>query len=215
MIRCVFISDTHSRHPKMQIPYSDILIHCGDITMSGDLDQLESAAEFYKALPHKHKVFVAGNHDKGFDYYPVAARKIFEDAGLIYLQDSEVTLDGLRIYGSPMSPTFGYWSFMADRGESIKRYWDAIPSGLDILITHGPPFGYLDRLKHEELYVGCQDLLNAVLATKPKYHAFGHIHVNGGSIMKNDDSVFINASVCQENYQPENPITVVDFSVQI
>ena len=54
-------------------------------------------------------------------------------------------------------------------------FWDKIPENVDILITHGPPQGYGDRIllgKH----VGCPELMKRVAEVKPRYHFFGHIH---------------------------------------
>ncbi len=77
-----------------------------------------------------------------------------------------------------------------------------IPEGTDILITHGPPYGILDKT-FDKLSVGCQDLLDAVIKIKPKYHIFGHIHESNGHIKLNETE-FINASICNLSYKPFN-----------
>ena len=70
------------------------------------------------------------------------------------MQDDGVTLyfdgpngdfpeDNVRIYGSPWQPEFYNWAFNLPRnGEEMKARWDAIPDNTDILITHGPAYGY-------------------------------------------------------------------------
>lgn len=45
---------------------------------------------------------------------------------------------------------------------------------VDILITHGPPMGILDKTIEEQEHVGCADLLDAVKRVKPKVHIFGN-----------------------------------------
>lgn len=60
-----------------------------------------------------------------------------------------------------------------------KVIWDAIPSDVDLLVTHGPPYGILD-VNSEHKHSGSQDLRGKVLKIKPKYHVFGHIHESHG-----------------------------------
>ncbi len=37
--------------------------------------------------------------------------KIVTAKGVIYLEDSETTINGIRIWGSPWQPEFGRWMF--------------------------------------------------------------------------------------------------------
>jgi Icc-related predicted phosphoesterase len=120
----------------------------------------------------------------------------------IYLENSAVELFGYKIWGSPITPTFYNWAFNADRGEEIKKYRDLIPEGTDILITHGQPYGILDKT-FGKLSVWCQDLLNAVIKIKPKYHIFGHIHESNGRV-KLYETEFINAPICNLSYKHYN-----------
>ena len=58
----------------------------------------------------------------------------------------------------------------------MKEKWDQIPSDTDILVTHGPPFGFGDMTSGRN-NVGCKDLYEQVSTRiKPKFHIFGHIH---------------------------------------
>ena len=98
------------------------------------------------------------------------------------------------------------------RGEELKERWDLIPNDIDILVTHGPPYGYLDTVRWDghTKHVGCEELLDRVLKLKPKLHVFGHIHGAAG-----EDSFegthFVNASSCDERYKPINPPIVIDW----
>lgn len=129
----------------------------------------------------------------------------FKAMGVIYLENESVTIEGLKIYGSPVTPTFNNWFFMCDRGK-IHRYWDAIEPDTDILITHGPPYGVLDwsdDTAHTNSQKGCKALMKAVDRIKPLLHVFGHIH-NGKDIINNgvlfrDHTTFINASCVTDN----------------
>jgi Icc-related predicted phosphoesterase len=186
----------------------DVLVHCGDFTRRGSLEDVQSFADFMRAQDYQYKIVIAGNHDFSFeDHRSSQAEKILTDAGLIYLNDSGIEINGLKIWGSPVQPEFFDWAFNRKRGEDIKRHWDLIPNDTDILLTHGPPFGILDRCTHGAS-VGCEDLLAAVKKLGPKVHAFGHIHEDYG--LKEIEGIqFINASTLDEAYLIKNcPITI-------
>lgn len=176
-MRIVAMADTHGFHARLDVPDGDLLIHAGDLTQRGTLAQVQEVADWLRSLPHRNKVIIAGNHDFAFQRSPAEARALF--AGLTYLEDEEVTLDGVRIYGSPWQPWFHDWAFNLRRGPAIDQKWQLIPEGLDVLVTHGPPMGYGDRVFFGDR-VGCEDLTRHLARTKPRFHLFGHIHEDRG-----------------------------------
>lgn len=99
---------------------------------------------------------------------------------------------------------------MRNRGQEIKQHWDLIPASIDVLVTHGPPFGIFDETI-DEIRVGCEDLRIAVQErVKPRIHCFGHIHECGDSISEIDAITFVNCSYVDERYRPVNsPIRLV------
>ncbi len=203
-IRIVAISDTHGKHDQIKLPAGDILIHAGDMTMSGTAAQVKSFGEWFSAQTQfKHRVAICGNHDFAFEnpWLMAQAQKSLGD--VIYLESNEATVMGLRIWGSPVSPFFHDWAWNRYRGEQIAAEWAKIPEGIDILVTHGPPMGILDKTSRGEL-VGCQDLLDRIQTIRPRLHIFGHIHEAYGQIVQNGTQ-FINASTCNLQYQPVNP----------
>lgn len=213
MPRIVCISDTHLVHEqtRIEIPDGDILIHAGDATYRGSDWEVRKFLNWFSALPHKHKVFVAGNHDWMFESYPKqAATLLSEFPNVIYLQDSIVELEGLKIWGSPWQPWFFDWAFNLQRGADIKAKWDLIPEGIDVLITHGPPYGLGDKVPSGEL-VGCVDLLEALKRVKPKLHVCGHIHLGHGLYKTPEGVIVANASICDERYKGVNAPHVVDL----
>ena len=225
-MRIVLVSDTHGLHDLIQIPEGDIFIHAGDFSSSGKVEEVAAAAKWLASLPHKHKIAIAGNHDLLFERSPSLAVGLLWNAGVTYLQDSGISIEGLSIYGSPWQPKFMNWAFNVPRG-SLARYWDQIPSGLDILVTHGPPYGILDQSippgkrraapwEDEEAFagsghVGCEELLAAVERTRPRVHVFGHIHRGYGASRK-EHTAFYNASLCNEAYEPINKPWVIDLA---
>lgn len=63
--RIVCISDTHAQWADSleNIPDGDILIHAGDFSNTGLIKEVEGFRKRLESLPHRHKVFIAGNHD--------------------------------------------------------------------------------------------------------------------------------------------------------
>lgn len=126
-----------------------------------------------------------------------------------YLEDTEICIYGLKIYGTPWQPKFGNGAFNLERGEECLAKWDLIPDDVDILITHTPPLGHGD-LVCNGIRAGCVELLSTVQKrVKPKYHIFGHIH-EGYGISSDGKIIFINASTCDINFIPNNLPVVFD-----
>ena len=210
-IRIVCISDTHGQHAKLSVPDGDILIHAGDFMAFGDTPK--EIADFNHWLDkqaHRFKIVTAGNHDLMFERHPGAARELLGNA--IYLENSGVEVAGLKIWGSPVQPEFNNWAFNVARGEAIRRYWKMIPPGTDVLVTHGPPFGVLDKSHPSTAHLGCEELAKAVEQIKPRLHVFGHIHGGYGSFT-GDGTRFVNASVVNEAYQLIHQPQVVKIDV--
>jgi Icc-related predicted phosphoesterase len=208
-MKIVAISDTHALHRSVIIPPGDILVHAGDITGHGAMDEVRDFNALLGTLPHRHKIVIAGNHDFCFEKDPVASRAALTNC--IYLQDEEVEVGGIRFYGSPWQPWFFDWAFNLQRGAEIRAKWDLIPEETDVLITHGPPKGHGDVTCRGEA-VGCDDLLEAVERIQPRVHVFGHIH-EGVGITSNGTTTFINASTCDLAYRPVNPPLVHLYEV--
>ena len=213
-MRLVFISDTHGKHKKIQIPEGDVIFHSGDATTVGEIRELYAFAQWYGDLPFRAKVFTPGNHDQECERSPSLCKSIFEDAGIIYLDNSEAVVEGLRVYGAPQQPEFCDWAFNVPRGKAIKKYWDKIPENLDVLITHGPPQGILDPAidfySGKLANVGCEELLKAVQRVKPKMHCFGHLHAGYGQI-KIGETIFVNAACLDDSYQVKNAPIELDY----
>ncbi|CAJ0589493.1 unnamed protein product [Cylicocyclus nassatus] len=200
-LKVVCISDTHNQLDLVQnIPDGDVLIHAGDLTNYGSREELEKL--FSDLLRHRHKLIVAGNHDLGFDDSEDVTGRLeqYRNKGtpqgytllqnVTYLHDKSVEIDGVKFFGSSWHPLFGY-PFYVPRPK-LESKWKAIPSDLDVLITHTPPLGYLDLFGDERW--GCRYLLNEIeTRVKPRFHVFGHVHERYGA-MSNGVTTFINAA---------------------
>lgn len=205
-MKIVALSDTHGRHEQINVPGGDVLVHAGDFCGYGTLEEVEAFNDYLGTLPHAHKIVVAGNHDWPFEREPEQAQKLLTNA--IYLQDSGIVIDGVRFYGSPWQPEFFDWAFNLPRGSALAEKWAQIPGDTDVLITHGPPLGVLDRTM-AGLSVGCEDLAKALSQRiKPKLHIFGHIH-EGYGLMDKQGTAYVNACCCDERYQIGSRAAVV------
>jgi Icc-related predicted phosphoesterase len=204
----VVISDTHCLHDQLNLPLADFLIHAGDFSGRGKLDEIQNFMSWFSSQPHKHKILIAGNHDFLAEDNPALFRSMIPE-NVIYLEDEGVEIEEIKFWGSPVTPWFYDWAFNRQRGKEIKAYWDKIPADIDILITHGPAFGFGDKTFRGDL-AGCKDLLDAVERTKPKYHIFGHIH-EGHGISKNNYTTFINGSNVDYKYRLINAPLPFEF----
>jgi hypothetical protein len=218
MHKVTLISDTHTKHRYLDadLPGGDILIHAGDFMSSG-YDFVE-AREFFKWFDeidnYNTKIFIAGNHDRIMENDPEWAKNaLAEHKTIEYLQDSQLTVyydghngdmpeENVRIYGSPWQPWFYDWAFNLPRnGEELKAKWDAIPTNTDILITHGPAWGFLDDVEGRRgQHLGCELLAKRIETIRPKIHVCGHIHSGYGHYF-DGYTHFFNAAVLNERYK--------------
>lgn len=206
-LRLVLLSDTHDRHADIDVPDGDVLIHAGDFTSRGRPEEVASFGAFLAELPHRHKVVVAGNHDFLFQREPERARALLGD--VLYLEDSGAEVVGLSLWGSPWQPWFHDWAFNLPRGERLAERWALVPAGVDVLVTHGPPHGILDRTA-SGLDVGCEELARARERIRPRLHVFGHIHEARGA--RRDGAILsVNACNCDLRYRPVQAPVVVDW----
>lgn len=223
------ISDTHDKHLDLGLPAGDILLHAGDATMTGTKTQLANFVYWFSKQPFTHKIWIAGNHDWGmeldqtiYDLWASDRRnmkpheisetrkyilQLCKDLGVIYLNNSGITIEGLNIWGSPDQPAFYNWAFNRTNVQLIE-HWKTIPDNTNILITHAPAFGILDKL--ESGFPVGDEALTSRLQTLPnlKLHLAGHIHPSYG-IKKVNGVTHVNASILDDRYQiANNPITL-------
>ncbi|KAM0252649.1 hypothetical protein ACHAP5_000940 [Fusarium lateritium] len=173
------------------LPEADVALHCGDLTKRTTIPEFENTFSVLRSIRAPLKLAIAGNHDTALDddYWInkyggsedtlEKVKKIVKDAeqdGVQYLTEGVhgFTLENgalLKVYASPWTPAYGGWAFQYEDGHDFD-----IPTGIDVAITHGPPYGICDFAGMSGTHAGCPDLLAAVARAKPKIHCFGHIH---------------------------------------
>ena len=217
-MRITFISDTHSKHKQVtnSLPGGDLIVHAGDMSSQGYKHEIQEFLKWYNNLDnYTNKIFIAGNHDWGFQNDPKMCQEQLEFYDKVtYLEDNlELIGDdystAVKVWGSPWQPEFYNWAFNLPRnGEELKDKWDMIPMNTDILITHGPAWGKVDTVKGEGNPLGCELLAERIKVVKPKIHVCGHIHTGYGYVF-DGDTHYINASVLDERYYyTQKPLTV-------
>ncbi|KAI9733586.1 MAG: hypothetical protein M1834_003188 [Cirrosporium novae-zelandiae] len=117
--------------------------------------------------------------------------------GIVYMEEGVRSFrlkNGAKftVYASPYQPAFMDWAFMYNKDQD--RFNPSAPMAsfkapnpvpahpeIDIMLTHGPPYGYLDITKFGGMHVGCPHLLRATRRCRPRLHCFGHIHEGWGA----------------------------------
>jgi predicted phosphodiesterase len=229
------ISDLHGHYPKLE--GGELVIVAGDLTGRDTQEEHLKFLQWLSIKDYKKKIWIAGNHDNflvNTKYIPI------KETGLEYLCDSGTEFvyyppleacnenheiktyerPKLKIWGSPWTLKFDgmnphCMAFTCDTEEELAEKWAMIPDDVDILVTHGPPYGIYDAVEDymtgKEESVGSISLGHHVIdRIKPKIHIFGHIHEHGGKSIDMMITKFVNASHVNEYYEPVNkPIRVI------
>eukprot|EP00750_Incisomonas_marina_P013678 INCI17520.3.p1 GENE.INCI17520.3~~INCI17520.3.p1 ORF type:complete len:318 (+),score=43.96 INCI17520.3:122-1075(+) len=204
-LRVVSISDTHMKHKflRNRIPNGDVLVHCGDILMSSvrysDAENLRRVRRFNRwlgTLPHQRKIVIAGNHDGFLQRQGVeGAQELLSNA--TYLCDSGTSIRGVKFWGTPVS--WGHSRNDAFQQEQDAAHIEKIPSGIDILLTHGFPFKSLRNFRQKLHHV------------KPAVHLCGHWHAGAGVHFWSSSLVTVNCSMLNGKYRLRHLPTVLDI----
>jgi Icc-related predicted phosphoesterase len=193
----------------MPLADGDMLIHCGDWSKQGRLTEAISFLNWFGSQPHQHKIAIAGNHDWICERDPHLFRSMLPE-NVIYLEDSGIEIEGVKIWGTPQVPEFGNWAFNQSE-ERLGDYFSLIPDDTQILISHGPPHGILDRLS-DGTSVGSIELGSAIKKLPQlKLLICGHIHESFGQAKINDVQ-YINVALLDEKYRIKNKPWIIDFS---
>ena len=217
-MRITFISDTHNKHNQVNsnLPGGDLIIHSGDMSSMGYKQEIQQFLKWFNGLDnYTNKIFIAGNHDWGFQNDPEMCQEQLEFYNKVtYLQDNlkvigEDNETAVKVYGSPWQPEFYNWAFNLPRmGWELEVKWNDIPMDTEILITHGPAWGHLDTVVGQSINLGCELLADRIKVVKPKIHVCGHIH-SGYGYKFVDGTHYFNAAVLGEDYVfTQKPMTV-------
>lgn len=203
------ISDLHGYLPKLE--GGDLLIIAGDMTARDTEEEWGKFEHWLTEQNYEEKIIIAGNHDNFLN--SMDEDEMWQHwcrVGVTYLCDSFTEFRGLKIWASPWSLWFHginpkCKAFTGSENDLQKKY-DLIPNFpdfIDILITHGPPFGTLDECSNGS--VGSKSLMKCITKVLPEMVIFGHIHEQGGKYVQKEGVLYINGSIVDEKYRNVNP----------
>ena len=225
-MKIVVLSDTHNLlYPLDYLPEADLLIHAGDATARGTLQEVEKFGKWLTEAREKYPevIFVPGNHDKMFDSVrSEQGRELCKSATILINESYEYM--GFTFYGSPICPPFGPWAFYWHDFERLE-FWRDLEAEPDILVTHGPGYGILDKVadatdwygRPRDEHVGCRYLAEYSRRVEPLLHVSGHIHEAAGvhvvPLAEGGRITHLNASCRDERYK--TPPTHKPYLVEI
>ncbi len=214
-IKIACTSDPHGHLPIIQP--CDLLLVCGDLgppTNDYHLNYakcrhwlLSNFDDWLGSVPARFKAFCFGNHELIPQQYPDIARDIKNG---IYLEDSGVEFEGLKIWGSPYSVDFCNWAFM-ESDYMLKNRWARIPDDTNILIVHGPPKYKGDTVGKRVNHLGSHHLTERLMQlelNELKLCTYGHIHYSSGYW----DGLCANVAQADEDYNPTNPVYYFEYN---
>lgn len=208
--RIIVVSDTHERHACIgEIPRGDIFIHAGDILMTNSRashrtgkKKLSEFNEWLGEINCPTKLVIAGNHDRVIEVLgQEGTQSILSNA--IYMENSLVEIDNLKIWGTPVSSgrssnsAFQHRGFVTQSQEIAEQYKRG---DIDILLTHGPCLEFAAKMR-------------------PAVHIWGHAHYYHGirrpgeKLWENTlEWVSVNASIMDGKYNPSQYPVVLDYT---
>jgi hypothetical protein len=236
-MRIVAISDQHGFLPT--VPPCDLLIVAGDICQDfvdgvranrapdAQKDWFDTRVRAWlRMTPATHKVATWGNHDFCGEHCDFTADSparaalselqiLVDETTRVPATSGEDATRELLLWASPWSNTFMDWAFMK-APRDLAAVYERIPSGVDILVSHQPPFGFGDQMYTAHAggleHVGSHELLTAIERVRPKLVICGHIHEARGRYEHQGIPIF-NVSVVDEQYRHVHPVTVIDLTI--
>lgn len=230
-MRIVALSDQHGHLPE--IPPCDLLIIAGDVCPDriGPFlgmhapEQQKSWFErqvrpWLAAAPATHKILTWGNHDwcgqlcrfrhdSPSEASTTDLRILVDEATTVVADD-----DSISIWATPWSNQFMHWAFMKAPAE-LEEVYAQIPRGVDILVSHQPPYGHgdwtFDAYSGKPGHVGSRELLAAIERVQPRLVICGHIH-NGHGRSEHRGIPIYNVSVVDEEYRLVHQPTLIELT---
>ena len=172
-------SDTHGQHRDVIVPEEADIVICAGDAVEDDLkgDEYDDFIDWFSSLSAKYKIFIPGNHELSFAIDKSEnIVKAMKEKDISVMQNSIDDCDGVTI---------------CSIGGDVSIADADIPTCIDILVTHYPPYGILDE------GLGSPEILNFVMKSKPIYHLFGHIHSTAGQELQFGKTMCRNIGICK------------------
>lgn len=209
-MKLVCFSDQHGK--LCDLPDGDLYLCAGDVCPDfGPGSQTGSALQ-EKWLREKWVPWVGNRNLRAtFGNHDFVSRHF----GLPFYVDKIAEVDGVNIWMSPWSNTFGGWAWMKPPS-SLGDIYALIPDDTDVIVSHQPPYGYGDRVPDKYLiyqddgdaHVGSKELLAVIDRVQPKLVVCGHIHNGRGEYQRGDTRILNVALVNEEYHRVYDPVEV-------
>ncbi len=172
------------------------------ILLAGDICETWQDSNYCRKIPElaHHAgcpvVLTPGNHDFWNPAEEFPEKHITGSTDVVCLVDETLVYRNVKIHGTPWTLRYGHWNWM--RKEKDMQF--DIPPDTDILLCHGPPFGYGDDANG--LRIGSENL-TAAIRNHPslKFVFFGHNHGDRGKRYTINDTVLYNVACLDDRYQ--------------
>jgi Icc-related predicted phosphoesterase len=232
-MKIVAISDLHGYLPK-QLPEGDVLVIAGDVCP--DLRPITQQIEWGNQVlvpwlrkmseQFRNTIVVLGNHDfveweGNYGIYQWHdALNDFEDgppSSFVYFVERPQTIElGSKIfYCNPYCLRLPGWAYQTTEEELAEMY-RKIPLGVDVIVSHGPPLDYCDKLdKIPGFHAGSKSLKEAIRKARPKAVITGHIHESFGTYTlhhhgQSETTTIYNVSQLDINYKYHNRPVIIE-----
>lgn len=204
------LADTHGALPNTVPADADLLVIAGDFTAYGSYVENWLLDTFQPwLLQQPPAVVICGNHE--FVGEHPAGDEVLRSLPCTYLNNEASVVEGVRVWGSPWTPPFMQWAFMATE-EKLAAMYSTIPDDTQLLVTHGPPFGMMDPGFREE-HVGSVALLERIPhLPELRLAVSGHLH-QGRGVTQENGVTFVNASYVDEGYNRQGGAIVVEVDL--
>jgi len=173
--RILHVSDIHCANDRLESLLSQASGY-DVIVASGDFECVDTARLLLE-LAAAPVVAVTGNLDNA------AVARVLRDAGVL-LDGRLASVGGLAFAGVGGLDAHGSMEAL------LRRASEEGVSRVDVLVTHHPPRGVLDRT-FIGVRAGLRELWSVIERLRPSVHLFGHIHEAGG-VHSENGTVFVN-----------------------
>ena len=223
MKKILLLSDTHGFILPIKGKY-DMILHAGDFSPNkyGPRNSffdaqyqhnwiLDEYIPWIKTLETDHFIQIPGNHELICKHESL--KKMPWPNNAHYLEDEHLTIDGIKIYGSPWQKWFCDWMFNAPEGDEkelfLQEKYSHIEDDTNIILSHGGVFGYADKTPDGTL-TGSRELLKTLDRIKPTLVCTGHIHFDYSTV-KYRSTTIVNASIVDEGYEIANEPVIFEI----
>lgn len=185
-VRIAHMSDTFNHlkpsGKKEFMPFGEILVHSGNFTCKGTEEEFQQFDSWLASMKdyYHYRIVCLGHKDVGRFGTDWDTYKSLLPSATHVLCNEEANILGIRFYGCPWH--WGYkfnYVIKPSVSSAINTRYNDIPENIDILITHGPAYGRLDRTFDGE-HVGSRELMDALRKAKPLVHLHGHLSEGRG-----------------------------------